>query len=192
MKRLLVCSALILTAALAFAQAPTPYATGYKDAGFKGESEKFLIGEYPKMQSGWKDEIKSIALTGAIRVTLFDKEQFEGKKLVVEGSMYELSDLSGEAASMKVEAFTCEYATAYKNTIYRGNSKQFSAGKYEKLQDGWDDMQSIDLCGAVTATLYQKENFEGESVKVSADRIDLGKFNKKVKSMVVEAAAAQP
>jgi len=28
---------------------------------------------------------------------------------------------------MIVEAFTCEFATAYKDTIFRGNSKQFTA-----------------------------------------------------------------
>jgi len=39
MKKLLICSALILICGVVFAQAPTPYATGYKDEGFRGESE---------------------------------------------------------------------------------------------------------------------------------------------------------
>lgn len=183
--------AFMLLACAVFAQ--TPYVTGYKDEGFRGESEKFLIGEYPKLESRWKDQIKSISLTGAVRVTLFDKEKFEGKKLVVETSLYKLEgDIKGETASMIVEAFTCEYATAFKDSIFRGNSKQFTIGKYEKLQDGWDDMKSIDLCGAVSVTLYKKENFEGETLKVENDRIDLGKFSKNVKSMVVEAAAPTP
>ena len=168
--------------------APVSYATGYKDAGFHGESEKFLIGEYPKMEGGWKDEMKSVSLNGAVRVTLFDKEKFEGKKLVIEQSTYDLGDFKGKAASMIVETFSCEYAIAYKDTIYRGNSKQFATGKYEKLTDGWDNMKSIDLCGDVTVTLYKEENFAGESLKVDKDRIDLGAFNKKAKSMVVEAA----
>jgi len=53
-------------------------------------------------------------------------------------------------------------------------------------------MQSIDLCGSVKVTLYTDKNFTGESMVVDKDRIDLGKFNKKAKSMVVEAAASNP
>lgn len=184
------------TSTCLFAQAAAgtevSYATGYKSTGFSGESEKFLIGEYNQMEKGWKDEIKSIALNGAVRVTLFDKEKFEGKKIVIEQSTYDLGDFNGEAASMIVEPFSCAYAIAYKKTIFQGNPKQFAAGKYEKLTDGWDDIQSVDLCGSVTVTLYTKENFQGESLKVDKDRIDLGKFNKKAKSMVVEVAAATP
>ena len=76
------------------AQATPAYATGYKGEGFHGESEKFLIGQYPKMEHGWKDEVKSITINGAVRVTVFDKEQFEGKKLVIEHSMTKLGEMS--------------------------------------------------------------------------------------------------
>ncbi len=172
------------------AQATPAYATGYKDEGFHGESEKFLIGQYPKMENGWKDEIKSIALNGAVRVTLFDKEQFEGKKLVIEHSMTKLGDMAGEASSMIVEPFTCSCVTAYKKTMFEGNSKDFQAGEYPDVSDGWDDMESLDVCGGVEVTLFNKEGFQGESVTIKNGRIDLGKFRKKVKSMKVVVAAS--
>ena len=169
---------------------PPAYATGYKGEGFHGESEKFLVGEYRVMEKGWKDEIKSIALTGAIRVTLYDKEQFEGKKLVIEHSMTKLGDMGGEASSMIVEPFTCSYVTAYKKTMYEGNSKEFQVGDYPQLENGWDDMQSLDLCGGVEVTLFNKENYMGESQTIKSGRIDLGKFRKKVKSMKIVAATS--
>ncbi|HEY7162451.1 MAG TPA: hypothetical protein VH815_14390, partial [Acidobacteriota bacterium] len=82
----------------------TPYVTVYKDEGFHGEREKFLIGEYPKMDDRWKDEIKSVQITGPVRVTLFDKEQFGGRKQVIEHSITKLvGEMRGEAASMIVE-----------------------------------------------------------------------------------------
>lgn len=171
--------------------APPAYITGYKGEGFHGESEKFLIGEYRTMEKGWKDEIKSIALTGAVRVTLYDKEQFEGKKLVIEHSMTKLGDMAGEASSMLVEPFTCSYVTAYKKTMFEGNSKEFQVGDYPELANGWDDMQSLDLCGGVEVTVFTKENFQGEYLNIKNGRIDLGKFRKKVKSMKIVPVQTQ-
>jgi hypothetical protein len=162
-----------------------PYITAYKDEGFRGESEKFLVGDYKEMESGWKDEIKSIAITGAVRVTLFDKEQFEGKKLVVEHSIPKLGDFGGETESMIIEPFVCSYAIVFKKTLFDGESKEFRVGEYPELKDDWDDVQSIALCAGISATLYNKENFQGESVTIQGSRIDLGKFKKKVKSMKV-------
>ena len=153
-----------------------------------GESEKFLVGQYATLDSRWKDEIKSVALVGSVRATLFDKEQFDGKKVVVEQSLYKLpGDMRGETASLIVEPFSCSYVIAYKDTTYKGESRQFPVGEYPKVSDGWNNMESLELCGQVSATLFSKENYQGDTVTVNTDRIDLGKFKKKVKSMKVEA-----
>jgi len=166
----------------------TPYITVYKDEGFHGESEKFLIGEYPQMEKGWKDEIKSISITGPVRVTLFDKEQFGGSKQVIEHSIAKLdNEMRGEAASMIVEEFKCSYATGYKKTMFEGESREFRVGDYP---EGWDDMQSLFLCGGIEVTVFDKKNYEGKSTTFRAGRIDLGAFRKKVKSLkVVESAS---
>jgi len=166
----------------------TPYITVYKDEGFHGESEKFLIGEYPQMEKGWKDEIKSISITGPVRVTLFDKEQFGGSKQVIEHSIAKLdNEMRGEAASMIVEEFKCSYATGYKKTMFEGESREFRVGDYP---EGWDDMQSLFLCGGIEVTVFDKKNYEGKSMTFKTGRIDLGAFRKKVKSLkVVESAS---
>src|SRR5262245_11469686 len=71
--------------AAATPSAETPsYIVVYKEEGFRGESEKFLVGQYATLESRWKDKIKSISLVGSVRATLFDKEQFDGKKVIVE------------------------------------------------------------------------------------------------------------
>jgi hypothetical protein len=178
-------------AAVDSSQGPPPsYITVYKEEGFRGESEKFLIGQYPKLDDRWKDEIKSVALMGSVRATLFDKEQFGGRKVLVEQSLYKLpGEMRGETASLIVEAFTCAYAIAYKDTTYRGESRQFPVGEYPKLDGGFKDMESMELCGQVNVTLFTKENYQGDSTTLNLDRIDLGKFRKKVKSMKVEASS---
>lgn len=165
----------------------TPYITVYKDEGFHGESEKFLVGEYPQMDKGWKDEIKSISISGPVRVTIFDKEQFGGRKQVIEHSIAKLdNEMRGEAASMIVEEFKCSYATGYKKTMFEGESREFRVGDYP---DGWDDMQSLFLCGGIEVTVYDKANYQGKSTTFKTGRIDLGAFRKKVKSLkVVESA----
>ena len=161
----------------------TPFITVYKDEGFHGESEKFLIGEYPTMEDGWKDEIKSISISGPVRVTLFDKEQFGGNKQVIEHSTAKLDEeMRGEAASMIVEEFKCSYATGYKKTMFEGESREFRVGDYP---DGWDDMQSLFLCGGIEVTVYDKENYQGKTMTFRTGRIDLGPFRKKVKSLKV-------
>ncbi|HEY7160804.1 MAG TPA: hypothetical protein VH815_06065, partial [Acidobacteriota bacterium] len=144
---------------------------------------KFLIGEYPKMDDRWKDEIKSVQITGPVRVTLFDKEQFGGRKQVIEHSTTKLvGEMRGEAASMIVEEFKCSYATGYKKSMFEGESKEFRVGDYP---EGWDDMQSLYLCGGIEVTVYDKKNYEGKSMTLKTGRMDLGPFRKKVKSMKV-------
>jgi hypothetical protein len=160
----------------------TPYITAYKDEGFHGESEKFLIGKYSTLEKGWQDEIQSVAIVGPVRVTLFDDEQFEGKKVVLEHSTAKLHDMRGEAKSMIVEEFKCSYATTFKETMFEGDSKQFQVGEYADVSDDWE---SLDVCAGIEVTLYDKKDFQGESVTHRSSRIDLGKFRKKVKSMKV-------
>ena len=164
------------------------YVIAYKDKGFKGESARFSVGEYKELKGDWDDEIESISLIGPVRVILFDDDDFEGKKVLLEQSTYELDDLDEEAESMIVERFDCSSAAVFKDTTFRGKSKTFRAGEYPKLDDGWGgSIESIDLCGDVKVTLFDDENFKGNSLQIEQDQIDLGDFNKKADSMLIEA-----
>jgi hypothetical protein len=164
----------------------TPYITVYKEEGFRGESEKFLIGEYNTLEDRWKDEISSVAITGPVRVTLYDKAQFGGRKVVLEQSTAKLGVMRGEAKSLVVEEFKCSYAKGFKDTMFEGDSREFRVGDDP---NGWDDMQSIFVCGGIEVTVYDKANFQGNAMKIKTSRIDLGAFRKKVKSLkVVESA----
>jgi hypothetical protein len=164
------------------------YVVAYKDEGFKGESTRFSIGEYKELKGDWEDEIESIELVGPVRVILFDDDGFEGDKLLLEHSAYELDDLDEEAESMIVEPFNCSSAAVFKKTKFRGKVKNFKAGEYPKLDDGWgDSIESVDICGDVKITLFEDENFAGNSLQIEQDQIDLNDFNARAKSMIVEA-----
>jgi hypothetical protein len=163
------------------------YVIAYKDEGFKGESIRFSIGEYKDLNGDWDDEIESIALVGPVRVILFDDDDFEGDKLMLEQSAYELEDLDEDAGSLIVEPFNCSSVAVYKNTVFKGKYKNFHAGEYPKLNDGWSgNIESVDLCGGVKITLFEDENFEGASLQIEQDQIDLGDFNGRAESMIVE------
>ncbi|HSE39574.1 MAG TPA: beta/gamma crystallin-related protein [Acidobacteriota bacterium] len=163
------------------------YIIAYKDEGFEGKSKRFPIGEYKKLKDGWDDDIESVQIVGDVRVTLFDDDDFEGDKLLLEHSAYELEDLDEEAESMIVEPFNCSSVTVYKKTEFRGKSKTFQAGEYPKLEDGWSgSIESVDLCGGLKVTLYEDENFAGPSLQIEQDQMDLDDFNKKAESMIVE------
>jgi hypothetical protein len=164
------------------------YVVAYKDEGFEGESIRFSIGEYKELKGDWDDEIESIELVGPVRVILFDDDDFEGDKLLLEHSAYELDDLDEEAESMIVEPFDCSSAAVFKKTKFRGKVRNFRAGEYPKLDDGWSSsIESVDLCGDVKITLFENENFEGHSFQIEQDQIDLDDFNGKAESMIVEA-----
>ena len=105
----------------------------------------------------------------------------------MERSAYELEDLEEEAGSLIVEPFNCSSVAVFKDTIFRGNAKTFPAGEYPKLNDGWSgNIESVDLCGGMKITLFEDENFEGASLQIEQDQIDLGDFNEKAESMIVE------
>ena len=66
--------------------------------------------------------------------------------------------------------------------MFEGESREFRVGDYP---DGWDDMQSLFLCGGIEVTVFDKENFQGKTMTFRQGRIDLGPFRKKVKSLKV-------
>jgi Beta/Gamma crystallin len=182
-----VFSFFLLMVFLVEAQTSVPYVMAYKEKGFRGKSQRYDVGDYGQLED-WKDDIQSVQLIGGVRIVLYDKEQYQGKNMVVERSTADLGDFREKAASLRVEPFQCQVAIAYKKTTFEGTPREFPVGEYRTLTNGWEDeIQSIDICGNVRVTLYDKKEFEGDKETVEKGTIDLGKFRKKAASMIVEA-----
>lgn len=79
------------------------FATVFKEPGYQGTVREFDIGRYSSLENDWDDEIESVQLSGNIRVILFDKENFEGDRRIVERDTLDLGDFRKKAASMIVE-----------------------------------------------------------------------------------------
>jgi hypothetical protein len=79
------------------------FATVFKKTGYQGDVRELEIGRYPSLKDGWDDEIESVQISGNIRVILFDKKDFEGRRMVVDRDAFDLGDFRKKAASVIVE-----------------------------------------------------------------------------------------
>jgi hypothetical protein len=173
------------------AQSSPPYVIVYNEKNFRGSNRRFDIGEYREL-GNWKDQIESVVMVGGVRIVLYDKEQYQGKNTVVERSSADLGDFKGKAASFRIEPFHCSIAVAYRKTVFGGTPREFPIGEYRTLNDGWENsIQSIDICGDIRVTLYEKKEFQGDKVTIDRGTIDLGKFKKKAASIIVEQLLPQ-
>jgi hypothetical protein len=69
----------------------------YKHVNFQGDSLCWDAGEeVPDLRAlGWNDTISSIRTFGNVRVAVYEDHYFEGRRLIVEG---DLADLTHQAA----------------------------------------------------------------------------------------------
>lgn len=61
-----------------------PVVVVYKDAKFEGMDKFFGVGDYPDLGS-WSDAISSLRVPKGLKLTLYQKTNFEGKKLEMPG-----------------------------------------------------------------------------------------------------------
>lgn len=80
-----------------------------------------------------------------------------------------------------------EAVIAFAETGYHGSSRTYAVGRYDYLEDGWDDkIQSMRIQGRYHVVLYDKPNFQGDRIELDHDSADLAGFRKKAASMVIE------
>jgi hypothetical protein len=77
--------------------------------------------------------------------------------------------------------------TVFTGTQYQGYARGFGVGQYPSLEGRLDDdIQSVRLNGNVRVILFEDGNFKGKSIIIERDTWDLGNFNKKAGSMIIE------
>ena len=77
----------------------------YTKERFDGSHETFYVGKYPDLEGKWHKNIESIEIRGPVRVILFDKENFRGKRMVVQNDVIDLDEykFKDKAESMIIE-----------------------------------------------------------------------------------------
>lgn len=78
----------------------------------------------------------------------------------------------------------------YENTDYDGKMKVLGVGEYNINELGIpnDTLSSLKVDPGFQITLYEHENFKGKTAIYTKDSPDVGKFNDKTSSIIVEMA----
>lgn len=68
------------------------FVTVFTDDRFDGSRVAFRTGQYPYLNGKLHNSIDSIEVRGPVRVILFDKPNFRGKQIVIDGDVFDLDD----------------------------------------------------------------------------------------------------
>jgi hypothetical protein len=81
------------------------FVTVFTNDRFDGSRVSFRSGQYPYLNGKLHNSIDSIEVRGPVRVILFDKPNFRGKSIVLDGDVFDLDDydFGDKAESMIVE-----------------------------------------------------------------------------------------
>jgi hypothetical protein len=81
------------------------FAKVYTKDRFDGSHETFHVGQYAYLDGKWHKNIESVEVRGPVRVILFDKPNFRGKRMVIQNDVIDLDDyhFKDKAESMIVE-----------------------------------------------------------------------------------------
>jgi hypothetical protein len=79
----------------------------------------------------------------------------------------------------------------FTDTGYAGETEQLSVGRYPYLEDWKNQIESIQVNGNVRVTLYDQNNFQGQSIVLEENSPNLNalNFNKRAASMMIVRTA---
>lgn len=83
------------------------FVTVFTNRDFDGSSRAFSVGEYPRLNGRFDDTIHSIEIHGPVRVHLFSEPNFQGQRLILEQSAFDLDEFNfgDRAESMIIERY---------------------------------------------------------------------------------------
>jgi len=77
--------------------------------------------------------------------------------------------------------------TVFTDTRFQGYSRSFGIGQYSSLEGRLDDdIESIRVNEGLRVVLFEDNKFKGKSIIIERDAWDLGNFNGKAGSMIIE------
>jgi hypothetical protein len=177
-------------------RSPLPVATLYQD-DFTGRSKKLTPGEYdsPLVEIG-NNALSSIEIPRGLRVTLFENDHFDGRKMILyksEGTdffnQHSFNDLTSSIIVEMVDPRNL-VVTLYVDS-FKGFAQDLPPGKY-RGQDLYvsTDISSVRVPSGMRATLYEHDDFTGRSVTIDRDTDYTGfrMFDNFYHSVVVEDA----
>lgn len=170
------------------------------EGDFSGKSKVLEPGRYGFDKLGIaNNELSSVRVPRGFRVTLFDKEAFEGKSLVLtqdtRADFFADRNFNNLTSSLIVEKIPV--VTIYQGD-YSGDFRNLEAGRYgiNDLGIGNDQLSSIRIPRGFRVTLFENESFSGRQLTLTQDAgtdvLTANRFNKVTSSILVEQAEDKP
>ena len=179
----------------------------YEHADFKGREECYGIGETIRDLGNRRDTISSIRIRGRAQITLFEHPQFGGRDVRVDNDVSDLRQLPGwndETDSLRVSADgrgggprdrpfggdrgRGDRVCVYEHAEYGGDSQCFDSndGVRDLNRIRWNDrISSIRVFGRSRISVYEHNDFNGQSIVVDHDITDLNRmgWNDRISSL---------
>jgi hypothetical protein len=175
----------------------------YVDADYQGE--RFCVGtgdNQPNVGDRWNDRISSIRIYGGATVTVFQDKDFGGDHQTYSQDVPNLRNWNDRMTSYKVEGGRRNWnrstwnrsnrtgevqnnACFYEDADYRGDKFCMNSGESQRnIGDRWNDkISSIRIYGGAQVTVFEHENFKGNSRSFRSDVSNLQDWNDRITSI---------
>ena len=157
----------------AWAQNYNNRVTVYRDCGFKGQAQSFDEGWYTVSQLGiGNDQISSIWVPKGWIVTVYEDDNFQGRKQWFKNTIDCLSDnWNDQISSIHVKRdnsfgnYNQGEVVVYEDCGFGGQRAVLGEGSFRNYQLGIgnDEISSIRIPFGWTVTVYEHDNFQGQS-----------------------------
>ncbi|MCX6677462.1 MAG: Cys-every-fifth RiPP peptide CefA [Methanothrix sp.] len=161
----------------------------YRDPNFQGTNQEIGVGSYlTKDLKIGSDALSSLKVPEGLRVTLYENENFRGRKKVFTENAVNVGDFNDITSSVVVEPVVMVY---YKKD-YLGTKQYLGVGNYNKADliagVGEDAISSLRVPQGLIVTLYENPEFKGRTKTFLEDAPYVGlDFDDKTSSVTVKA-----
>jgi hypothetical protein len=176
-----------------------PRVTLFEDADFRGRSHALPIGRHDLGAFGLgNDAVSSIRVPPELQVVLFEHAKFTGRSIVVDADNPFLGAFNDQVSSLIVGTRqgppATRVATIYEDRDFKGRSRQLAPGGYDLPELGLanDSLSSLRVPKGLRVILFEHSRYGGARLAFEADASNVGSFDNKTSSVVVEVVRAAP
>ncbi len=162
----------------------------FSEENFGGAAQVLHEGKYKLADLTIGDNrIRSLnVVSRSHQVILYDSPSFSGRAVSYMSQARALGDFADRTSSIEVKRVEGECVLLYENKNYCGRTQALGAGDYdsESLLIGNNAASSIFIPPGLTVTLFDRPNFLGEKLVLEKSVRDLGAFNDRMSSLIIE------
>jgi hypothetical protein len=177
--------------------AEVPRVTVYEDPDYGGASRALPVGRHDLAGLGVRnDAISSIRVPDGLVALLFEHAGFAGKSAELTADSPHLGGFNDRTSSVIVAPRSAQAGpcvTVYESRDYLGKSHRLPPGGYDLAKIGLanDTLSSVRVPRGLRVVLYEHAGFGGAKIAYESDTSNVGSFDDKTSSIVVEVVGAR-